>query len=263
MKKYILFHEYKRVKVYTPKKLISQNLVFSIRPGDLLTLKKEPENEFDKHAVAIYWFSVKIGYIYRGEIQDLANQFLTASLPVELIFQGFEDFSVDQKATVDIRFYKVGGLFSKPATLMRNSDSPQLAEAQSRYNEYLFYEQAPDLAPSAINKKKLSYHYKDVSLSSPRGLSITKLGVKRGDELDLALDAKTNCGDLDPDNITVSWHGEKLGEMRETRMRGMVKDWLSSGLPVYCALSRLSETDDFTVEFGFYGRPRTPKHEDS
>lgn len=45
--------------------------------GDLIAFKKEPENEYDKKAVAAYCNSQKIGYIYRGTGQDMTNDFLS------------------------------------------------------------------------------------------------------------------------------------------------------------------------------------------
>ena len=44
--------------------------------GDTVELVSEHDNAYDSKAVALYVNSQKIGYIYRGKIQDIANEYL-------------------------------------------------------------------------------------------------------------------------------------------------------------------------------------------
>ena len=39
----------------------------ALQPGDTLSVKREPENEYDQNAVAVYLGSIHIGYIERGQ----------------------------------------------------------------------------------------------------------------------------------------------------------------------------------------------------
>lgn len=45
--------------------------------GEVITFLQEPENEYDQKAVAIYLDEIKIGYVYRGRIQDMINDWIS------------------------------------------------------------------------------------------------------------------------------------------------------------------------------------------
>lgn len=54
-----------------------------IEKGEDLYLVEEPDNEFDKKAVAVQTTDdVVIGYLYKGWMQDMANDFLKAGKPI-------------------------------------------------------------------------------------------------------------------------------------------------------------------------------------
>lgn len=123
---------------------------------------------------------------------------------------------------------------------------------------------ADPLAPAEIDGHELAYHYPDVRLRVPYELTgekdarinnVIALGVKRGDDLDISFDPYNISGEIDPDNVVISWHGVKLGDMQKTHLCGMVKRWSDAGLPIYCAMFWPSDSRDFLVEFGFYGKP--------
>jgi hypothetical protein len=49
-----------------------------LRPGDRLRLVREPENEHDPDAVAVYSGTMHIGYIPRGINRDVADRIMSA-----------------------------------------------------------------------------------------------------------------------------------------------------------------------------------------
>lgn len=77
--------------------------------GKPLTFKQEPENLHDEKAVAVYLNVVKIGYIYRGTVQDMFNDYMKRGWRV---FGYLNKYSVcDNKATYKIGFYKPLDIF--------------------------------------------------------------------------------------------------------------------------------------------------------
>lgn len=72
--------------------------------GKSITFKQEPENMYDNNAVGIYLDDKKIGYIYRGKIQDMYNNYINHGW---LILGYINKYSVcDNKVTYKIGFYK-------------------------------------------------------------------------------------------------------------------------------------------------------------
>ena len=50
--------------------------VSKLKVGDKLELVSEPQNAYDNKAIAVYHGTDKLGYIYRGKVQDTVNEFL-------------------------------------------------------------------------------------------------------------------------------------------------------------------------------------------
>ncbi len=50
------------------------NLWQDIRPGDPLTLVREPDNPHDRNAVRVEWRTFKLGYVPRAENEAVARQ---------------------------------------------------------------------------------------------------------------------------------------------------------------------------------------------
>ena len=44
-----------------------------LKIGDALTLQREPQNQRDSHAIAVYWNQSKLGYVPRRENRTLAQ----------------------------------------------------------------------------------------------------------------------------------------------------------------------------------------------
>lgn len=73
--------------------------------GKYLELRPEPENEYDEKAVAVYLKDAKIGYIYKGQTQDMIHDWLKRKEPINIYLN---KFSVEnRKATYKIGFYKL------------------------------------------------------------------------------------------------------------------------------------------------------------
>ncbi len=72
--------------------------------GKELTFKQEPENAYDKEAVAIYLGHSKLGYVYHGVIQDMINDYIKRGWH----FRGYiNKYQVqERKAMFKIGFYK-------------------------------------------------------------------------------------------------------------------------------------------------------------
>ncbi len=47
--------------------------LFEIRPGDPVTLRREPRNPHDRKAVALYWHGRKLGYLPRVDNSVISN----------------------------------------------------------------------------------------------------------------------------------------------------------------------------------------------
>lgn len=72
--------------------------------GTFVTFEQEPDNPYDNKAVAIYLENNKIGYIYRGNIQKMANQFMNKGFPV---IGYINTYSIaENHATYKIGFYR-------------------------------------------------------------------------------------------------------------------------------------------------------------
>lgn len=69
--------------------------------NDTIVFKQEPENEFDKSAIAIYLDDKRIGYVYRGQTQDMINNWIKKG-------RYFEGFICEYNATENKAWYKIG-----------------------------------------------------------------------------------------------------------------------------------------------------------
>ena len=51
-------------------------------PGAILTLVQDPENPHDNRAVGLKLHNQLVGYLYRGKLQDMANDWIEKNLPL-------------------------------------------------------------------------------------------------------------------------------------------------------------------------------------
>lgn len=72
--------------------------------GKVITFKQEPDNEYDKNAVAVYLNDTKVGYLYRGRTQEMVNDWISRDMP----FWGYVNKidTANNKATIKIGFYR-------------------------------------------------------------------------------------------------------------------------------------------------------------
>ncbi len=77
--------------------------------GHRIFFIKEPTNKADPHAVAVYLMGNKIGYVYRGQEQDMINGWLSKGEPIVAYisdcYKGLNGYNV----IYNVGFYKDGG----------------------------------------------------------------------------------------------------------------------------------------------------------
>lgn len=93
-------------RIYTPSELISPALKRRIKKGDVLSLRKEPSNKYDRKAVAVYWKHKKIGYLYQNGLRDIVMEYWKRDFPFEITFDSFSSDKSDESATADFKFFK-------------------------------------------------------------------------------------------------------------------------------------------------------------
>lgn len=108
---YILSYRYDFVKVSMPN-------VNGLKLGDFLSLESEPDNQYDPHAVKILSGLNTVGYLFRGKLQDMANDFIRKGLPIEVSV----DSITNDSFTCGLGFYKdINSFDCVSATLTKTS----------------------------------------------------------------------------------------------------------------------------------------------
>ena len=88
--------------------------------GKQITFEFEPENEFDDKAVALYVEGKKIGYVYRGKIQDMIHSYYKQGRKICGYLNKYS--AAEKKATYKIGFYKPAEYFeSKQFSLTKTT----------------------------------------------------------------------------------------------------------------------------------------------
>ena len=77
--------------------------------GKQITFKFEPENEFDDKAVSLSVEGKKIGYVYRGKIQDMIHSYYKQGRQICGYLNKYS--AAERKATYKIGFYKPADYF--------------------------------------------------------------------------------------------------------------------------------------------------------
>lgn len=78
--KYLRYY-YSKVKIATEKSL---NLDTSLI-GKWVELVQEPTNQYDENAIMVSYNDTKLGYLFKGTLQDMANRWLSSSDDKELL----------------------------------------------------------------------------------------------------------------------------------------------------------------------------------
>lgn len=97
----IFKYRYNHVDVYTPS-------TYYVRfgYGDLgkdVRLVREPDNPRDSRAIAVYVRDTKIGYLNRGKLQDMANDYITMRGEILGCIDSVDDTS--NRCTIALYFY--------------------------------------------------------------------------------------------------------------------------------------------------------------
>lgn len=90
-------YEYTEVRYYIPDDVTP----IQLGVNDLISFKQEPENIYDEHAIALYKGESKIGYLNKGKLQDMVNDYLGHDDNDYLVIG-----KADTLSTVCIAFYK-------------------------------------------------------------------------------------------------------------------------------------------------------------
>lgn len=100
-------YSYQNVGVFVP-----DTSIFSrpdVTEGALVTLRQEPENKYDGQAVAVVIGRKRIGYLYRGRLQDMANDWLDRGDSISGRISSVSPYSYDVKKDgikIDLYFYE-------------------------------------------------------------------------------------------------------------------------------------------------------------
>lgn len=97
----IAYH-YEHVNLYVPDNVSWE--LDSITPGEDVLFRQEPENTYDSKAVSVFTKNnTKLGYLYKGTIKDMVNDFMQDALPVLSCVDSVGD---DGTITLFIAFYR-------------------------------------------------------------------------------------------------------------------------------------------------------------
>ena len=69
-----------------------------------LTLRQEPENEYDNKAIALYLGDVKCGYMYKGNLKDIVNSYFANGYTMKAAVATYNE--AEKKATFDLCVYR-------------------------------------------------------------------------------------------------------------------------------------------------------------
>ena len=87
-------YEYTNVGIYSS----SDNPTYTSKINAYVSFKQEPENKYDNNAVAVIYKEKKIGYLYKGKLQDMVNDYINRNFTIIAKF--------DTESTLCIAFYR-------------------------------------------------------------------------------------------------------------------------------------------------------------
>ncbi|MGI6019788.1 MAG: hypothetical protein ACOX8M_13565 [Marvinbryantia sp.] len=108
---HILSYQYKQIKIAFPCRE-------KVELGNFIDFEQEPDNDYDSNAVKILCSADTVGYICKGRLQDMINDFLMNDLPIEARVDSVSKDSF----TIAIAFYKsIDSFKSVSATLTKTN----------------------------------------------------------------------------------------------------------------------------------------------
>ena len=115
-------YRYEDVGIFVPKDATFD--VDGFVPGAVLTLFHDVENENDPNAVGLRLNKRLVGYLYRGKLQDMANNWIEKKLPLRAVLTKL--FRDDRRAEVLLAFYDLSD-FKKLRLLYPDAKEYRLA----------------------------------------------------------------------------------------------------------------------------------------
>lgn len=97
-------YKYENVGIYSPQECLDGLDLETIALATKTELRQEPENQYDAKAVAVYMGERKIGYLYKGKLQDMVNDYVVEGRPIFSAIQGIDDDN--NKIYIALAFYK-------------------------------------------------------------------------------------------------------------------------------------------------------------
>lgn len=94
-------YHYDRVRIFTPKELAPS--LASFNPGDRVSFVPEPTNPKDANAVSVVHPAGSCGYLYRGSMQEMVNDYIRKEWPIYSHIDSIDDDA--HEITLFIAFY--------------------------------------------------------------------------------------------------------------------------------------------------------------
>lgn len=91
-------YKYTDIKMYRHDCDVSQLTLYK-----KLSLRQEPENEYDSNAIALYDDNIKIGYLFKGHLQDMANDWMKKDEPIRAMVSRIDN----EEIYIDLYFYEI------------------------------------------------------------------------------------------------------------------------------------------------------------
>lgn len=102
---FILVRAFRGVKIYPPWQDWRYFKPAAVMDHPALKIVPEPANEYDKNAVALLWQGRRLGYLLRGPLQDMTNDWLRRGWPVFASFErGTKDYG-NSEVYISLAFY--------------------------------------------------------------------------------------------------------------------------------------------------------------
>ena len=99
-------YHYEDVKFYPPTDMIKKVPKHLLKAGVRVDLQTEPYNDYDSRAVALYVSGHQIGYMLRGTLQDLANDYMRQSRPIVATLVSLEFIDGEYQGYISLSFYR-------------------------------------------------------------------------------------------------------------------------------------------------------------
>ena len=96
-------YSYKEVEVVASELISDRPLTEELSAGDTVTFQKEPDNQYDENAILVFHQSGPIGYLKRGTIQSMVNDWIDENKSVVAKIHSINPY--EYKIFIDMAFY--------------------------------------------------------------------------------------------------------------------------------------------------------------